>query len=191
MVQDIFLTVVDYYSRFTWAICMKNKNEATELVQYFCAMVKTQFGKPVKIIRIDNGPEFDMKSFHAKHGIIHQRSCVETPQQNGIVERKHQHILNVARCFKLQSGMPVSFWTYFISHVVHIINRIPILLLHDMSPFEKLYNKKPYYSTLRSFGCLSYVSTLNRNRTTFDARFDKGVFIGFETGMKGYKIYCL
>lgn len=30
--------------------------------------------------------------FFQEHGIFHQKSCAHTPQQNGIVERKHKHL---------------------------------------------------------------------------------------------------
>ena len=30
-------------------------------------------------------------------GILHQKSCVHSPQQNGIVERKPKHLLETAR----------------------------------------------------------------------------------------------
>jgi len=36
-----------------------------------------------------------MKNYFLENGIIFQTSCMGTPQQNGCVERKHQHILNV------------------------------------------------------------------------------------------------
>ncbi|KAI5424562.1 hypothetical protein KIW84_030660 [Lathyrus oleraceus] len=51
----------------------------------------------------DNGSEFLMTSFHLSRGIIHHRSYVEIPQQNGIVERKDQHISNVAHVISFQS----------------------------------------------------------------------------------------
>ena len=35
------------------------------------------------------------KSFH-ENGIFLERTCVETPQQNGVAERKYRHLLNVA-----------------------------------------------------------------------------------------------
>ncbi|GJT55531.1 ribonuclease H-like domain-containing protein [Tanacetum coccineum] len=50
--------------------------------------------------RSDNGTEFvnqNMTKFCNDHGILHQTSCAYTPQQNGIAERKHRHLLNVAR----------------------------------------------------------------------------------------------
>lgn len=36
-----------------------------------------------------------MRSFFQSQGIECQRTCVFTPQQNGVVERKHRHILVV------------------------------------------------------------------------------------------------
>lgn len=82
------------------------------------------------------------------------------------------------------------FWNYFVGHAVHIINRLPTPILHDHTTYEKLFNKEPDYDSRRSFGYLCYVSTLKRNRTKLDNRVEKGVFIGFKSGVKGYRVYC-
>ena len=85
-----FLTVLDDATRCVWVYLMKTKSEASQLVQDFCAMVQTQFDTKVKTIRSDNGSEFvsnPMKTFYKAHRIIHETSCIDTPQQNGRVER--------------------------------------------------------------------------------------------------------
>ena len=58
-------------------------------------MVETQFNE-VKCIRSDNGIEFIMKDFFKSKEILHQLTYVDTPKKNAIVERKYQHISNVA-----------------------------------------------------------------------------------------------
>lgn len=62
------------------------------------------------MIRSDNGTEFTclQTQFHER-GIVFQTSCIGTPQQNGRVERKHRHILNVARALRFQGNLPISF----------------------------------------------------------------------------------
>lgn len=63
--------------------------------------------------------------------------------------------------------------------------------MNDISPFEKMHNITLDYDMMKSFRCLAYVSTLYRNRSKFDNKADKGIFLGYATGMKGFKIYNL
>ncbi|XP_075636871.1 uncharacterized protein LOC142609131 [Castanea sativa] len=58
------------------------------------------FNCKIKTIRSDNGTEFYLKDFFQSHGILHQLTCVDTPQQYVVVERKHQYILNFARALR-------------------------------------------------------------------------------------------
>jgi hypothetical protein len=164
---------------------MKSKSEARTHVQNFIKFVETQHSQTVKSIRTDNGPEFLMPQFYAAKGIFHQTSCVESPQQNGRVERKHQNILNIGRALLIQSNLPKTFWSYAVSHAVYIMNRIPTPLLQNQSPYYMLYNSEPDLHTLKIFGSLVFASTLQIHRSKLDPRAKKCIFLGYKAGVKG------
>jgi hypothetical protein len=144
---------------------MKNKSEARQHVQNFITFAETQHNCSVKSVRTDNGPEFIMPSYYASKGILHQSSCVETPQQNGRVERKHQQILNIGRALLIQSNLPKNFWSYAVSHAVYIMNRVATPVLKNKSPYFLLYQNEPDMLSLKVFGSLAFASTLHCHRT--------------------------
>lgn len=91
---------------------MRDKSEVSHLLRNFCIMIHTQFDKKVKTIHNDNGLEFtsnSMKQYYVDNGILHQTILVDTPRQNSRVERKHRHILNVARALLFQACLLIEF----------------------------------------------------------------------------------
>jgi len=112
MDNKLFLSIVDDYSRATWVFLLFHKSNAFSMLVSFITYIATQFHSQVQVVRSDNGQEFCDHSaiaFYTKKGIVHQTSCVDTPQQNGIVERKHKHLLEVARALMFQSRVPQQF----------------------------------------------------------------------------------
>ncbi|GJT81300.1 putative RNA-directed DNA polymerase [Tanacetum coccineum] len=188
-----FLTIVDDYSRAVRAYLIKSKDEVTFFIESFVELIYTQFNKRIKVFRSDNGTEFvnnKLGMLFKEKGIIHQTFCAHTPQQNGIAERKHRHLLNVARGLMFQGGIPLNMWSECILTVVYLINRLPSSVLSGASPYLLVYGKEPSLSHIRCFGCLCYSIVLNNN-DKFSSRSEKCILIGFSGVKKAYKLYSL
>ncbi|GJY38141.1 putative RNA-directed DNA polymerase [Tanacetum coccineum] len=188
-----FLTIVDDYSRAVWTYLLKTKDEVFDCFINFVKLIHNQFDAKIKNVRSDNGTEFvnkKMFTLFSDLGIIHHTSCTHTPQQNGIAERKHRHLLNVARSLMFQGGIPLNFWSDCILTAVYLINRLPSSVLNGRSPYELLHNKKPNLSHLRCFGCLCFSTILNNN-DKLTSRSEKCVLIGYSPVKKAYKLLSL
>lgn len=187
-----FLTIVDDFSRAVWIYLLVEKSEVANTLKNFCTMVVTQFNRKVKIVRSDNGTEFRvMRGYFVEQGIIYQTSMVDTPQQNGRVERKHRHILNVARALRFQANLPIDFWGECVLTAGYLINRTPSLILKGKSPYEILFGQTPTYSHFRIFGYLCYAHNRPRKKDKFGERSRKCIFVGYPYGKKGWRLYDL
>ncbi|XP_060195150.1 uncharacterized protein LOC132624379 [Lycium barbarum] len=99
-----------------------------------CENATSNFNAKVKVVRSDNALELGKTEaclqFFNSNGIIHQTSCVATPQQNGVVERKHKHLLEMARALLFQSKVPITYWGHFSDSISSSQPSIP----HPTSP---------------------------------------------------------
>ena len=107
---------------------MKSKNEVSSLFQQFHKIIATQYQSNIQVLRTDNGGEFvnqDLKQYLNLHGIVHQTTCLYSPQQNGVAERKNRHLLEVVRASLFGAHMPISYWGEAITAAAYLINCVP------------------------------------------------------------------
>ncbi|KAL2228852.1 UNVERIFIED_CONTAM: Retrovirus-related Pol polyprotein from transposon RE2, partial [Sesamum indicum] len=191
---NYFLTIMDDCSRSLWTYLIQHKSQVAFTLKTFFSLIHTQFNRSIKIMRSDNGSEFLNRSCRDlchTLGIIHQTSCAYTPQQNGKVERKHRHLLDVARALLFQASLPTKLWGESILTATYLINRTPSKLLQWKTPFELLYGTLPSYTHLRSFGCLCYATNTSPHKHKFESQARKCVMIGYASTQKAYKLYDL
>jgi hypothetical protein len=134
---------------------------------------------------VENTP-LQFKNFLSNHGIFHRLTCPHTSQQNGIVERKHRHILEMGLTLLAQSGLPPKYWVDSFLTSIFLINRLPSPVIHNESPCSKLFKKQPDYTFLRAFGCLCYplLQPYAHNKLSFRSK--PCIFLGYGSNQRGY-----
>lgn len=187
-----YVSFIDDHTRYCWVYLMKHRSEFFEIYTTFRALVKTQHSAVIKCFRCDLGGEYTSKKFcelFALDGTIHQTSCTDTPEQNGVAERKHRNIVETARSLLLSTSVPSVYWGEAVLTAVSLINTIPSSHISGFSPFEKLYGYAPDYSFFRVFGCTCFVLRPHVERSKLSSRSAICVFLGYGEGQKGYRCF--
>ena len=142
------------------------------------------------MLRTDNALEYvkkDVSIFHSKCGIIHQSSYSHISKQNGVAERKHRYILNVARTLMIHMSVPKYLWSDAVLSACYLINRMPSYVLDKKSPFSCRYaNKKPFSMTSRVFGYTYFVQDLSSRLDKLSPKSIKCVFVRYFRTQKEY-----
>ena len=157
--------------------------------KHFKATVENQCDTKIKILRTDRGGEFTsnaFKNFYLSHGLIHQFTCLHTPQQNGVAERKHRHLVECTLTMLSHSNLPTSYWSYAISTAIHIVNRLPTPNPQNLTHWELFFHSTPDITHLRTFGCTCFPLLKPYNNHKLQPHTTSYIFLGYPTYSKGY-----
>ncbi|MFS7946898.1 putative RNA-directed DNA polymerase [Helianthus anomalus] len=185
-----FLLCVDHHSRYMWFYPLAQKSDVYSTLKNFITMVERQFNTKLKTIQTDWGGEFrNLTPYVTSLGIIHQRSCPHTSEQNGIVERRHRHVVETGLALLAHSNLPQRFWSFAFETATYLINRLPSRTSSNTSPFLHIFHRKPDYSFLRVFGCQCFPYLRPYTHHKIDFRSTPCIFLGYSPFHHGYRCF--
>ncbi|GJS65665.1 retrovirus-related pol polyprotein from transposon TNT 1-94 [Tanacetum coccineum] len=145
--RKYILVIVDDYSWFTWVKFPRSNDEVPEFEIKFPKMIQVRLNATVRTIRIDNGTEFfnqTLRAYYEDTGISHQTSVARTPQQNSVVERRIQTLVEAARTMLIFSKARDS------EDIGKLNPKADIRIFVSYSPTKKafrIYNKRTHLIT--------------------------------------------
>ena len=95
------------------------------------------------------------------------------PQHNEVVQRKNLHILEVAQAMLKENLMPKLYWVEAADTSVYLMNRCTTSGVHEVTPHEKYFGKKPDLSHTRIFGVIAYAHIPDEKRQKLDLKSEK------------------
>ena len=172
---------------------LAHKDETFLVFTKFHRKVSNKKGTSIISIRSDHGTEFENHEFDEfcnEHGINHNFSAPRTPQQNGVVERKNRTLEEMTCTMLCENDLPRYFWAEAINTSCYILNRVLIRPILKKTPYELWKNRKPTIKYFHIFGCRCFILNNGKdNLSKFDAKSDEGIFLGYSTSSKAYRVF--
>ncbi|GJT22503.1 retrovirus-related pol polyprotein from transposon TNT 1-94 [Tanacetum coccineum] len=159
--KKYILVIVDDYSRYTWTLFLRSKDETPETLH----------------------------AYFKEEGIKHQTSTPRTPKQNGVVERQNRTLVKAARTMLSASKLPLSFWAEAVATACYTQNRSIIISTHGKTAYHIINDRKPSIKHLHIFGCICYITRDGENLDKMKEKGDPCVMVGYSTQSKGYRVY--
>ena len=189
--KKYILVVVDDFTKYTWVVLLKDKGEALEKMIHLGKKLQVEKDTVIARIRSDHRREFEntkLATFCNDQGTHQEFFSPKTPQQNGIVKRKNRVVQEMALVMLHNKKLPKSFWGEVVNTACHTFNRAYFRLDSKKSPYEFWRGKKLVVKYFRIFGDDCYILRDRENLEKFDAKSDKGYFLGYSSTSRAYKI---
>ncbi|CAI7919416.1 unnamed protein product, partial [Closterium sp. NIES-53] len=191
-----FMLVVDDFTRYNTVFPLRSKGQVVDvLIPWICAVclqLRKRFRVDLPILHLhsDRGGEFSsdlLQEFCRGEGILQLFTLPDSPQQNGIAERRIGLVMEVARTYMIHAAAPHLLWPFAVRYAAHQLNLWPHVSLPETLPILRWTGKVGNASVFRVWGSRAFV----RN-TSADKLFACAipcVFLGFSPEAPGWQFY--
>ncbi|CAI7786706.1 unnamed protein product [Closterium sp. NIES-53] len=194
--ERYFLLVVDDYTRYTTVFPLRSKGEVPDVLIPWIRTVRLQlrerFGTDLPVLRLhsDRGGEFSsdlLPDFCHGEGILQSFTLPNSPQQNGIAERRIGLVMEVTRTSMIHAAAPHFLWPFAVRYAAHQLNLWPRVSLPETSPTLRWTGKVGDASVFRVWGSRAFVRDTSADKLS--ARAIPCVFLGFVPDTIGWQFY--
>ncbi|CAI7805971.1 unnamed protein product [Closterium sp. NIES-53] len=177
--ERYFLLVVNDYTQYTMVFPLRSKGQVVEVLIPWIRTVRLQlrerFCKDLPVLRLhsDRGGEFSstlLRDFFHGEGILQSFTLPDSPQQNGIAERRIGLVMEVARTSMIHAAAPHFLWPFAVRYAAHQLNLWPRVSLPETLPTLRWTGEVGDASEFRF-----YHPTSRRVFLSQDATFDESV----------------
>lgn len=164
-----YISIIDDYSKYLWLFPLQSNSDVSTIFLAFLNHVTNFFSFKVASIQSNWGGEFrPLHKILQSHGINHRITCPYSHPQNGSIERRHSHIIEIGLALMAHASIPQNIWTEAFQTAVFLINQMPTLILENISPFQAIFNNSPNYNFMCTFGCFCWPNLRPFNHHKFD-----------------------
>ncbi|CAI7856126.1 unnamed protein product [Closterium sp. NIES-54] len=178
--ERYFLVVIDDYSRYTTAFPLAKKSEVTSTLIWWLLATKSTRGSRVRCLHSVRGCEFHsgvLAGLYGEQGIRQSWTLPESPQQNGVAERRIGLVMDIARTSTIHARVPHFLWPYALPYATHQLNLQSRVLRPEVSPTSLWTGSPSVGSAFHVWGCLALVRDTSVDKLS--ARAIPCVFLGF------------
>ncbi|SCZ88906.1 BZ3501_MvSof-1269-A2-R1_C46g00235 [Microbotryum saponariae] len=167
------VTFLDDHSRKLWAYAIDHKSDVFPTFQTWLAEVELETNARLRILRTDNGGEYDQTHSRRRclpKGIRRQYSIPYTPQQNGRAERVNLSIVEGVLALLADARLPATFWDEAAAYFVYCKNRCSHSALAKQTPESVWNGQRTTATALHPFGCTAWLTVAPDLRSKLDPK---------------------
>ncbi|CAI7835442.1 unnamed protein product [Closterium sp. NIES-53] len=176
--ERCFLLVVHDYTWYTTVFPLRSKGRVIDVLIAWIHAVRIQLRErfsqdlPVLCQHSDRGGELSselLSDFCHGEGILQSFTLPDSPQQNGIAERRIGLVMEIARTSMIHAAAPHSLWPFAVRYAAHQLNLWPRVSLPKTSPTLRWTGEVGNASVFRVWGFRAFVRDTSADKLSAHA----------------------